>query len=108
MMGYWETPYDVEQRVDMPEPHGKGVQHVEIRVPIGAPSGMAYIALEGHNAKGRLVHDRIFKYGQRDLLDADWARLTGETVVQVEDLNYSEMIMNHHVGYTKDGGVTMY
>lgn len=108
MMGYWETPYTVEQRVDVPEQNGQRVQHVEIRVPSGASASKAYIALEGHNAEGRLVHDRLFKYDRRDLLDEDWKRLTSDTVVQEQDLNYSEMIVHHHVGYRKDGGITMY
>ena len=109
MFGYRESPYKVEKKAALPK--AWGVQHLEVRQPSQSPgrTGLVdYIALEGNNAKGKLVQDLLFRYDSRDKLDRDWTLLTSGADVKRADLDYIEMIREHHVGYTKSGGVTMY
>lgn len=109
MIGYRESPYKVEKKVALPK--AWGVQHLEVRQPSQSPGRtglVAYIALEGKNADGKLVQDLLFRYDSRANLERDWTLLTSGTEVMRADLTYIEMIREHHVGYAKSGAVTMY
>lgn len=108
MMGYQEPPYTVEAAIDVPTQDGRRVQRFEIRATTGGLERPPYIALEGRDANGSLVLDRLFHYATREHLDQDWKRLTGPLVVKASDLNFEDMIVDHCIGYSKDGGITMY
>lgn len=109
MLGYMETPYTVEKQVDLQSPTGV-TQRFELRRSDnrGRPGVMPYIALEGTDASGKCVLDRIYRYESHELLERDWVLLTGDTTVTEKDLEYVEVIVDHVTGYRKDGGIAMY
>lgn len=106
MFGYHEAPYTVLQQATLTTATGQ-VQRFEVRAPSARPE-RSYIALEAHDAAGKLVLDRLLTYNDQALLAQDWQRLTRAEVVAIKDLQHDEEIVDHHVGYMKDGGVAMY
>ncbi|MEX3983918.1 hypothetical protein AB4Y45_33575 [Paraburkholderia sp. EG287A] len=110
MLGYQEPAYVVEREAEMPVGGGR-IQHFEVRregtVPF-TPGTLPYIALEEHDAEGKRVTDLLFQYDSEEAPNTDWERLISEPTVRVADLCWVQKIVNHHVGYGKDGGIAMY
>lgn len=68
-----------------------------------------YIALCGYDQDNKLVMDILFKYDvNTDNIEKDWETLQLCPDVRIENLLCSSWIENHHTGYDKSGGVTMY
>lgn len=119
MYGYQEIAFSVERSADLKTPSGNQ-QHLEVRVTQPSPNPFAggatppverYIAVAATNKAGQAVTDVLLLYraqDQQQVLDADWERLTNTEPVDVKELNWFEMVVNHATGYTRNGGVTMY
>lgn len=70
-----------------------------------------YIALQAYEDDGQLLADVLLMYdkGGIDRLMADWARLTSDPQVDIDDLTgWIEKIEDHTAGYGRNGYVTMY
>ena len=119
MFGYQEIAYSVERSSDIRTPTGH-LQHSEIRVTQPSPNPFAggtippverYIALMSTGKEGESVMDLLLLYrakDQQEALDADWERLISKESVNIDELKWSEMVVNHATGYTRDGRVTTY
>lgn len=109
MFGYFEAPYTVERQVTLNVT--SGTQHFEMRQPCwrtGQPVPLAYIALEGKNLEGALVHDYLYLYDNREKLERDWALIASDAPFKRDDLDYCELIHDHATGFTKAGGITWF
>lgn len=109
MFGYTEPAYTVLKHVAVPT-KCRGQYELEVRQPIGdqGDAPRSYIALVGKSKEGKVTEDRLFLYGSQACLDDDWSLLASDKVVSSKDLNWTEVVDDHHVGFGKDGSVSMY
>lgn len=107
MLGYIEPQYTVEKRHEAQREKHREVG--EVRVPQNGPRGR-YIALELYTLYGELIVDHllIYKGDASEHLDSDWNRFITEPDLDIMDLKCSERIEDHHIGFWRDGSVTMY
>lgn len=107
-LGYIEQNYTVLEECAHPaRDNPKNRRHYELRQATNSNES-PYIAVFTKDPMGVLVADILLRYTSEDVAAQDWAKLTSPEVVSLTDLNYLEIILNHHVGYTRDGGVAMY
>lgn len=117
MFGYNEHPYEVDKTHEVNHPAGRAI--LELRRPLRGTPAQRYISLQAYNTQGVHTADILLLYGATGVtalgqpgadehLDADWARLVADYNTELKSLNYIERISNHHVGYGRDGSVTMY
>ena len=104
MFGYIEGPYRVIKTASLNVRNG--TQHFELRQPTAA--GASYLALTGKDAGGRQTFDYLLFYDDPATLEVDWARLVSDEKVAISALGWSIKIVDHHIGYGRDGGIAMY
>lgn len=108
MFGFMEPAYSVLDNKTLTT--SEGTQELELRQAAsfrGQPS-IPYISVEFKSKTGEVQGDRILQYQTQAAVDADWVRVCNEPEVRLKELAWSEMVVDHHVGYGKDGSVTMY
>lgn len=105
MFGYLESPYTVLKAATLTVRNG--TQHFELRQPNG-DNPQPYISLLGKDAGGRQTFDYLLFYDDPAKRDEAWARLVSDVKVSVAELGWSEKVVDHHIGYGRDGGIAMY
>lgn len=102
MFGYNEPKYDVKATFT-----GKSMVY-ELReiAPISCVRPNAihipYIAVTGKDV------DLLLKYRSPKDAEKDWKSIIDQDDVKLDELNFSERIEGHHIGYGRDGSVTMF
>lgn len=104
MFGYMEGPYRVIKAASLTVRNG--TQHFELRQ--STSSGASYLALTGKDAGGRQTFDYLLFYDDPATLEVDWERLVSDEKVAISALGWSQKIVDHHIGYGRDGSLTMY
>lgn len=107
MLGYPEPPYTVEKKYVI---HYTRHQEVaELRVPSNDSQGR-YISLMLYRRDGKLIGDHLLMYKDSgsEHLDRDWNELYVRPKLDFDGLHFSERIVDHHIGYRRDGSVIMY
>jgi hypothetical protein len=107
MLGYIEPPYTVEKRHEAKRTTHREVG--ELRIPINGPRDR-YIALALYSLGGKLIAAHLLIYkgdAASEHLERDWTRLTTEPGLKFEQLNFSAQIEDRHIGFGRDGSVTM-
>ena len=102
MFGYDEQEYGVKATFT-----GKSLVY-ELRetlpkhpFPLSA-SLIPYIAVTGKNK------DILLCYSSTKDAEKDWKNIIDQDDIRLDELNFSEHIEGHHIGYGRDGSVTMY
>ncbi len=134
MFGYTESAYDVVDKFESSkEEAGDFKKFFEIRkicqssdesgrfaeiikrhkaMGIASPSdeGSLYIAIYGKSIDGKENIDVLLKYNKnkKNDLEKDWETLKDSPHAKIKDLLCHRWIEHHHMGYCKDGSVTMY
>lgn len=106
--GYVESDYRVlEQSVHPARDNPANTRHYELRQ--GARDAEPpYIAVFTQGPTGEILSDLLLRYVNAEVCRQDWDKLIGPEVIKLMDLAFVERIENHHIGYTRDGGVAMY
>lgn len=124
MFGYKEIDYDVIENFELDVQDSGSTQFFEIRKEkesfrpsheeVGIKQSdydrLPYIALYEKSIDGKITLDVLFKYDgdEKYNLEKDWEMLKSDPHVEIKDLLCHRWIENHHIGYSKDGSVTMY
>jgi len=106
--GYIESDYEVlDQSAHPARDNSANTRHYELRQGVhdGEPP---YIAVFTKGSTGEILTDLLLRYMDADVARQDWEKLIGPEVFKLADLAFVERIENHHIGYTRDGGVAMY
>lgn len=106
--GYIESDYKVlEQSAHPVRDTPANTRHYELRQSV-RDTEPPYIAVYTQGPSGEILTDLLLRYVDADVVRQDWKKLIGSEVVKLADLAFIERIENHHIGYTRDGGVAMY
>lgn len=105
--GYDEPSYIVLEKFSHPARGSENTQHYELRQEEGS-SAAPYIALFTTNPAGLFLSDQLLCYTEKERVAMDWKKLISPEKVSLSDLGFAERIVDHQVGYSRNGGATMY
>ena len=106
--GYIEPAYSVLEQIAHPaQDNPENTCRYELRQSASGRES-PYIALWTESPSGEMLTDLLLLYSVADVALPDWKSLTGNEDVKLDDLHFIERIVNHDIGYGRDGGIAMY
>lgn len=113
MLGFIESKYDVLEKREIIKDKIKFIYEIRKSKKKDLYS-VEYISILGikecnfSSIKENIVFDVLLFYkDNKGFKEKDWKTLFSDKV-KYDDLLYYERIQDHHIGYTKNGGVCMY